>query len=72
MKYELFLAFSSEAQEEIEISKRTPSWFKKTKFDDGYGWAFKTFNSKEERDAYIQGLEDGNGWSNDVYYEDVK
>jgi hypothetical protein len=68
--YKIIVAFSIEAQsiadEHGGISKLKN--FKKD-VKKGYDWDEKEFETKAEIDAYILGLQDGNGWSREVAYE---
>jgi hypothetical protein len=67
--FKIIAVFSMEAQSYASdhgvdmLTKRT------RKFRKGYDWTKKTFKTEAERQAYIDGLEDGNGWHNEPMWE---
>jgi hypothetical protein len=69
-KFKLRIAFSMEAQSLLD-DHAFDKLEKSRKVRKGYDWDNKEFASEEARDAYIQGLKDGNGWSNEPYWEKI-
>lgn len=75
--HKLLVIFSLEAHGVLEELNENTSSFKNqdkitldgTVIHKGYDYDIKEFKSQEEVDAYILGLEDGNGWSDDVWFE---
>lgn len=67
MKFKLYIAFGREATDYVDDH----GWKKglKSRKDEVQGNVhLKSFNTHEERAAYIQGVEDANGWMNDPSY----
>jgi hypothetical protein len=72
--YKLLVVFSREAQSYTEkhgieklLTVKAPS-IAGQQLKKGYDWDLKEFQTLAERKAYIQGMEDMNGWMSDPEY----
>lgn len=61
MKYKIIIAFSAEAADYAE-NNSIAKMKKNKKFKKGYDWDIKSFKTKPEMNAYLKGINDGNGW----------
>ena len=68
----LFVTFSKEAQnyfEEHGTANVFNKGFSVKGLKKGSDWDIKEFGTVGEMGAYTRGLEDGNGWSNEVMWQ---
>jgi hypothetical protein len=66
-RFKLTAVFSREAQDIVE--ERSLTAMKRNKaFTRGHEWKEKSFKTEAEMQAYIDGLDDGNGWTSEVYW----
>ncbi len=67
MRIQMIVALSTEAQQYLsDHNEDYEKMTKSRKLSEGYDFKVKTFKNNSEALAYQAGLEDGNGWMNEV------
>lgn len=72
-KFILLVAFSGEASDMLEETEKETFEEKlqelRENFQEDYDFKLKEFNTAEEMNAYVEGVNDANGWLDDAMFE---
>lgn len=69
--YGLYIAFSERAIRAVEEFGFDRHIMEEIGLVQDFDWKYKEFQTTGERSAYIDGIRDSNGWTQDAYWEHV-